>query len=425
MSISIPRVKADGSVRVRAKLHEVKGPRGITWFFSYNLRRLRVRSRRFKDREKAAFEMRKIEDEYEAQTPFQATTLSRQELDDAQGAFLTLRKNNVQKTLGDIVSWYVSKGPRCVPTTITEAADLFLSTLVPLERSNPLNPGEKVLQSTKSPRTIKGYQTMLKTLKAEFGTRCMSDLTTDDFRKFLNNPAWGHISRWHHRQVASRLYIWAMKEKPPRASENPLEPLPKMTKKGLQSVLPTPVVLTPAQAKAWLLAAEKTPHLPFTILSFFAGMRRNEIHEFAAQPDGGWSQIDFRLGRIFIPFRVGKTNKRYITMHPTLIAWLKWLKRHKRTQFVAPNINKGLRAIKREVFPPAVPGSPPKPVKTVNIARHSYISYSLQLPGASFAQTAMNAGNSEAVIKDHYNDVAVTPKQAAEFWSLTPKALKL
>jgi len=121
-----------------------------------------------------------------------------------------------------------------------------------------------------------------------------------------------------------------------------------MTKKGLQSVSPTPVVLTPAQAKAWLLAAE-APHLPFTALFLFRRMRRNEIRRVrrATRAVDG-AKIDFRLGRILIPFRVGKTNKRYITMHPTLIASLKWLKRHKRTQFVAPNINRA-PAIEREV----------------------------------------------------------------------------
>jgi len=54
--------------------------------------------------------MRKTEDEYEAKTPFQVTTLfSRQELDDAQGAFLTLHETGGEN-LRRIVSWYVAKG---------------------------------------------------------------------------------------------------------------------------------------------------------------------------------------------------------------------------------------------------------------------------------------------------------------------------
>jgi hypothetical protein len=424
MSLAIPRIKADGSVRIRAKLHEVKGRRGPTWFYSYNLRRRRVRSHRFKDRELALFEMRKTEDEYEAKTPFQVTTLSRQELDDAQGAFLTLHDNKVEKTLGEIVSWYVAKGPRCVPTSMAEAVDMFLATLSPgTMRPSPgnMNPSQGGL----SPRTIKGYRGMLKLLKEDFGERQLSDLTTDDFRKYLNKASWGSISRWHHRQAASMLYLWAMKERPPRASENPLEPLPRMTKQGLMAVLPPPAVVTPAEARVWLSAAAETPHLPFVVLSFFAGMRRQEIQDFARLPEGGWTQINFATGRIHIPFKVGKTNQRYIEMHPTLVAWLKWLKRHKRTLFVAPNVNKGLRAIKRRVFPPTGDAAAVQPVNRANIARHSYISYSLRLRGASFAQVAMNAGNSEEVIKDHYNSLEVTPKQAAEFWSLTPKTLRI
>jgi hypothetical protein len=410
MSHLVNRVGKGGTAQIRAKLHEVSGDRGKTWFFSYNLRGRRIRSTRYKDRDVAAFAMRKIVDQYEAQTPYQATTLTREQLDDAQGAFLTLRDNKVGKTLGEIVSWYVSKGPRCLPITLTEAADRFLRTL----NSKDMRP-----------RTIKFYNNHLTGLKKAFGGRQLSELTTDDFRVYLNNPAWGIISQWHHRQVASMLYLWAMAEKPPLASENPLDPLPKMTKKSLRKVLHAPIVVAPTDVKAWLRAALQTPHLPFTILSFFAGMRRYEIEQFAKLPNGGWDQISFQAGSIDIPPGVGKTGKRVIVMHSTLVAWLKWLQKKGRTQFLAPNINKGLRAVKRQVFPPAADGTPNQHAKEGNLARHSYISYSLRLPGASFAQVAMNAGNTEQVIKEHYNDLQVTSKQAEEYWLLTPRTLRV
>ncbi|MGD1030093.1 MAG: hypothetical protein ABSA05_03040 [Opitutaceae bacterium] len=409
MAHNIPRL--DGTVRIRAQLHEVNGRRGKTWFFSYNLRGRRIRSLRFKDREKALFEIRKLEDQYEAKTPYQATTLTREQLDDAQGAFLTLRDNRIGKTLGEIASWYVAKGPRCVPITIAEATKTFLSAI-----------NNNLLRT----RTIKDYRLRLGQLaKSSLGPRQMSELTSEDFRKYLQKPSWGTISQWHQRQAANRLYRWAMTQTPPLATENPLETLPKMTKRGLRKVLRSPAVVTPADTKAWLRAAAESPHLPFIVLSFFAGMRRNEIEELAKLPQGGWEQINLGAANIRIPPTVGKEGKRLVTMGPMLIEWLKWLKRHKRTRFVAPNLNKGLRAIKRRIFPPSKDGTPHRLAKEGNLARHSYISYSLRLPGASFAAVAMNAGTSEEVIKDHYNDLQVTPNQAAQYWSLTPKTLNL
>jgi hypothetical protein len=409
MAHSIPR--GHGTVRIRARLHEVSGTRGKTWFFSYNLRGRRVRSRRFKDRDVAQFEIRKLEDEYEARTPYQATTLTRAELNDAQGAFLTLRDNKINKTLGEIVSWYATKGPRCAPITVADAIDKFRASLGTRGRRG---------------RTVQDYRLMLGRLaKSSLGPRQLTELTTEDFQLYLKVPSWGTIARWHHRQMASSLYLWAKRQKPPLATENPLDQIEKMTKAGLRKVLRAPAVIAPADAKAWLQAAGKSPHLPFLVLSFFAGMRRTEIEEFAKLPQGGWPQISFDAGSIDIPPEVGKEGKRVINMHPTLVKWLRWLKRHKRIQFIAPNKNKSLRALKRLVFPPAGDGTPHRLAKAANLARHSYISYSLRLPGASFAAVAMNAGNTEQIIREYYNGLQVTSKQSHEYWSLTPDTLNL
>lgn len=415
MTTTTGKFRASNTVRIRAKMHEVNGVTGKRWYFSYNLRGRRVRSGRFEDREVAFFEMRKIEDQYEAKTPYQATTLTREQLDDAQGAFLTLNQNKVENTLGEIVTWYLTKGPRCEPITLTDAVDKFLGTLD---------------ERMKRKQTIVFYTRILRRLKKELGKnergepRQLTDLTTEDFRAYLSNPSWGTISQWHHRQVASRLYLWAMKQKPRYASENPLDPLPKMTKRGLSKVLDTPLVMTPDEARRWLKAAIPRRQIAFSVLSIFAGMRRQEIQLFARLPSNGWSDIDLDSERIGIPARIGKTGKRTIVMHKTLALWLRWLQKNGHTDFCAPNLNKALRAIKAEAFESDDEVMKRK-IREPNIARHSYITYAVRLPGASFAHVAMNAGNTEQVIRGHYNDIDVTEKEALEFWSITPKSLKL
>ena len=415
MTTTSGKLRVSDTVRIRAKLREVPGATGSTWFFTYNLRGMRIKSPRFKDREVASFEMRKIVDQYEAKTPYQATTLTREQLDDAQGAFLTLKQNKVENTLGEIVTWYLTKGPRCEPITLADAVDKFLGTLD---------------ERMKRKQTIVFYTRILGRLKKELGknerdeARQLTELTTEDFRVYLSNPSWGTISQWHHRQVASRLYLWAMKQKPRYASENPLDPLPKMTKRGLSKVLDTPLVMTPAEARLWLKAAIPRRQIAFSVLSIFAGMRRQEIQLFARLPKEGWGDIDLGSEKISIPARIGKTGKRTIVMHKTLVLWLKWLQKNGHTDFAGPNLNKALRAIKAEAFE-SDDEEVKKKTREPNIARHSYITYAVRLPGASFAHVAMNAGNTEQVIRGHYNDIDVTEKEASEFWSITPQSLKI
>jgi len=152
-------------------------------------------------------------------------------------------------------------------------------------------------------------------------------------------------------------------------------------------------------------------------------MRRQEIQLFAKEPDGGWSAIDFGSKTISIAPEIGKTGHRMIHMHPTLIDWLRWLEKKGKPPFLAPNFNKGLRAIKAAVFPAGTDGAANIRTLEPNLPRHSFISYSLRLPGASFAEVAMNAGNTEAMIKEHYNSLQSTQEQALEYWGLTPKRI--
>lgn len=53
-----------------------------------------------------------------------------------------------------------------------------------------------------------------------------------------------------------------------------------------------------------------------------------------------------------------------------------------------------------------------------NVTRHTFCSYHLAAFGSA-AQTALEAGHSEAILFTHYREL-VTPEAASKFWSIRP-----
>jgi hypothetical protein len=385
------------TVNIRAKLHEHAGKRGKTWSFDYNLKGHRIRSPRYADKKVAEYEMEKVQSRYEIREAYQPTHLTREQIKDAEAAIVTLQTKYKIKTLTEAATWFVQHFRDASSSEkLATACDGYLTSV-----------------QGRRERTQGEYRSHFKDLKAEFGVRTLAELTTADFQEYLNKPAWGQITRWHRRQTASRLYRWAMALKPPLAFENPLDGIGKMRKRDLRSVLPAIAILEPDEAKKLLQSAVKTEFIAFAVLGMFAGMRREEIQRFAAQPGGGWEEINFNVGTIQIGPTIGKRGKRVIQINKTLKRWLDWVKKDGRMDFYPPNLNKGWHAVRIASLPTAK-------LRRTNLSRHSFITYSLRMPKASYAQVARDAGTSEGTIREYYEDIQATAKMAATYWALTP-----
>ena len=106
---------------------------------------------------------------------------------------------------------------------------------------------------------------------------------------------------------------------------------------------------------------------------------------------------------------------RQITMNDTLRAWLKSIETTQKPFFSASHWHFS-KKLKRQVLSLDKASIP-------NLARHSYITYALNSPGASYAVVARNCGNSETIIKDHYEGNA-TAAQAEAYFELTPRKVR-
>ncbi len=168
------------------------------------------------------------------------------------------------------------------------------------------------------------------------------------------------------------------------------------------------VTITATQARdlmAYLETFEKGALVPHFALCLFAGIRPciryGEISRLKAE------SVRLDTGTIHIEPDVSKVRmKRLVTIHPNLAAWLR---AYPLNEFPIVPVN--IPNTRRRVFA--------KFGLTHDVLRHTFISMHVG-KYRSMGEAALQAGNSEAIIRKHYLDLK-TPAEAEEFFSILPK----
>lgn len=150
--------------------------------------------------------------------------------------------------------------------------------------------------------------------------------------------------------------------------------------------------------------------IPYVALATFAGIRPavdhgelKKIHDLADKS----GVIDLQLGVVRIEPAIAKTNDlRQVTIQPNLRAWLEKYPVDK-FPLIVPGMEGHLSVI-REKFGLGN-----------DVLRHSFISYHAG-KFRSLGDSALQAGNSERIVKKHYYN-AVTEGEAEAFWSVAPR----
>jgi integrase len=163
-------------------------------------------------------------------------------------------------------------------------------------------------------------------------------------------------------------------------------------------------ILTVEQA-ARLMEASTDPDIcALNALILFGGLRREEVEKL------DWSAVDFRTEHINVSAEVSKVaRERYAPITENLRAWLLPLAQKK-----GPIVSRVLMHALRATWKRA--GLYPWPQ---DAHRHSFISYRRRIIGD--AQTALDAGTSETIIKRHYKR-PVTKEDADRFFAIMPSA---
>lgn len=198
------------------------------------------------------------------------------------------------------------------------------------------------------------------------------------------------------------LWRWCRKKKYlPRNAQTEAELIERMEEPDLEIGILT---VADYARTLQLMRAEHPAHLAAAVLAGFCGLRRSELH---AQE---WA--DVYLDRSLLRVTLAKRNtpsKRFVQLTPAAVEWLTLCDRS--GELVSPPWGLDLiRRFCREAKPPI-----PCPE---NAFRHSFISYRVAATG-DVAETALEAGNSPAIVHKHYREL-VAKDEGRAWLELTP-----
>jgi integrase len=254
-------------------------------------------------------------------------------------------------------------------------------------------------------RSIVQLKSTLSQFEKFVGGCDLHEITTADCERFLRslrardkvNPA--SKKTWNNYRADLHLFFeWCADKQRRWVATNPVADTPRF-KVETEHI----EVLSLEQARALMeyVAEFKEGRLArYFALALFAGIRPGgELEKLAAYPN----LIDLNNQVVRISPAVSKTGKpRQITIRENLYQWL--------TQFggdlIPVNHDRDLKHVRQKFE------------LSRDVLRHSFISYHI---GAfkSFADTALESGNSEKIIRDHYlNTSSLADAQA--FWQIAP-----
>lgn len=240
----------------------------------------------------------------------------------------------------------------------------------------------------------------------------VADVRPETIEGFLDKRNISMKSRDNDRRAISRFFSWCI-ERPRRwAAMNPCREV-RVEKEEAGA----PKILSVDECGALLRAAEiqhSGTLAPYTAVCLFAGLRPFEAARLT------WEQVNLDDDEIRLEGVQTKTGKpRVIQICPTL---KKWLLAYKGTEHFPPNWRKHFDTIKAAAgFGGRGNGDGESNLKPwpVDVLRHTAISHYFRKTG-SYGQTAEQFGNSESIIKQHYQG-RVSSEDTKRFYGLNPR----
>ena len=368
---------------------------GITsWRVADWLHGVRIR-KNFKTREEAAAEKATLElNALQAGSGLRAaaTILSNEQIREAEAVFRRLEGRT--RSLGFYVDFALTnyRDPvRDVP--LADAIKEYVAFRA-----------EDLRQGNLSNRLFTSYRCELRTLELWFRRKTVAELTAPTLTEFFKRGTASKKSYNNRRGLISAFLKHCLLQD--WIAENVITKVPYFRRVGhRRGSAPTLNVQQCANIMTWAEANHGGVLVPFIALCLFAGIRldlyEGEISKLEAK--------DVRLdtGVIFIEAHVSKVHmKRSVTIQPNLAAWFR---AYPLEEFpIMPYGFRRLRLKFRKEFG-----------LSHDVLRHTFISMFVG-KFRSMGDAALQAGNSESIIRKHYLDLK-TREEAEEFFAIIPK----
>lgn len=260
-----------------------------------------------------------------------------------------------------------------------------------------------VLQDQLSGRQLANISWELKRLLRHFRGVTVAEMTVPKLVAYLEIGATAAKSYNNRRGVLSTLFKFAFHRG--WIAENPTPKIPVQRMRRKRGMADT---LSPEQARKLMAAMEEYEGgrwVTYFALCLFAGIRPSvkdgEITRLRPE------DISLEAGIILVSAEVSKVREqRKVVIQPNLAAWLR--------EYPLGNPGFGVgNLVKRRGMIAKEFGL------SHDVCRHSYISYFVAR-FRSIGEAAIQAGNSEAIIRRHYLDLK-SQAEANEFFNILPK----
>ena len=257
---------------------------------------------------------------------------------------------------------------------------------------------EAAISDGRRPRYVEELRSRLGRFAQNFAGQTLAEINTLSLENWLRGLGVGGVTRNTFRKRLVSLYSYAV-----HRNWSPSNPAEKLT---LAREHPGPVGILSSEELSRLLGNASEQTLPFWAIGAFAGIRSAELLRLK------WENVHFDSGLIEIKANTSKTaQRRFVKILPALAAWLAPYHNHHGS--IVPNngLKKLLLADRKRSGIDRWPA---------NALRHSFGSYHLA-HFRSAAETALEMGHTNAAITfRHYREL-VTPRAAAEWWSIMPE----
>lgn len=308
--------------------------------------------------------------------------------------------------------------------SLSEAVQFFLANHRPPEFTTTISEGMKLYLDDKErdgmrPRSLRGTKGVLTAFHKANEDPQIHEVTRQMVEAHLRElraedgvtPA--KRKSWNtHRNEISQFFDWAMVEdistNRPWCFANPVEKVRRFTAQQIAEQRPEKSTTAPEDLQhlfSFLMRYRGGRFVKTFALAYFAGIRPSkDDSELTKLAEHEADFINLKTGQIFIPAKFSKTkNDRQITITDNLRAWLE--------------------AYRDFPIIPKNYGTPLSKIRTHfdlkrDETRHSFISFHVALH-RSIGDAALQAGNSESMVRKHYLNLH-TKEEGEAFFAIVP-----